>query len=193
MRRDYKGEREKARGKKNDLSHVPSKRNEEIKSGTSGCGSFVVPYFQPATSTTDHLQCLTLAFESEYSCSAPPTLVCRDWLFSEVYDCSDWWLSAVTDDCLLWLLSAVTDDCCNWRVSAVTDNCVTDDCLLWLMTAVSNDCLLQRMIVCCDWWLRNWLLSAVTDIVYCHWWLRNWWLSALTDDCLQWLTIVCSD
>ena len=31
------------------------KRKEEIKSGTSGCGSFVVPYFQPATSTTDHL------------------------------------------------------------------------------------------------------------------------------------------
>ena len=27
------------------------KRKEEIKSGTSGCGSFVVPYFQPATST----------------------------------------------------------------------------------------------------------------------------------------------
>ena len=55
MRRHYKGEREKARGKNNDLSHVPSKRKEETKSGTSGCGSFVVPYFQPATSTTDHL------------------------------------------------------------------------------------------------------------------------------------------
>ena len=26
-------------------------RKEEIKSGTSGCGSFVVPYFQPATSS----------------------------------------------------------------------------------------------------------------------------------------------
>ena len=37
------------------LSYVPSKRKEEIKSGTSGCGSFVVPYFQPAISTTDHL------------------------------------------------------------------------------------------------------------------------------------------
>ena len=47
--------REKARGNNNDLSYVPSKRKEEIKSGTSGCGSFVVPYFQPATST-DHLQ-----------------------------------------------------------------------------------------------------------------------------------------
>ena len=48
-------EREKARGNNNDLfSYVPSKRKEEIKSGTSGCGSFVVPYFQPATST-DHL------------------------------------------------------------------------------------------------------------------------------------------
>ena len=55
MRRHHKSEREKARGKNNDLSHVPSKRKEEIKSGTSGCGSFVVPYFQPATSTTDHL------------------------------------------------------------------------------------------------------------------------------------------
>ena len=44
MTRHYKREREKARGKNTDLSHVPSKRNEEIKSGTSGCGSFVVPY-----------------------------------------------------------------------------------------------------------------------------------------------------
>ena len=43
--------REKARGNNNDLSHVPSDRKEEIKSGISGCGSFVVPYFQPATST----------------------------------------------------------------------------------------------------------------------------------------------
>ena len=40
-----------ARGNNNGLSHVPSKRGEEIKSGTSGCGSFVVPYIQPATST----------------------------------------------------------------------------------------------------------------------------------------------
>ena len=53
MRRHYKV---RATGKNNDLSHVPSKRNEEIKSGTSGCGSFVVPYFKPATSTTDRLQ-----------------------------------------------------------------------------------------------------------------------------------------
>ena len=30
----------------------PSKRKEEIISGTSGCGSFVVPYIQPATSIT---------------------------------------------------------------------------------------------------------------------------------------------
>ena len=43
-------ERKKARGNNNDLSHVPSKRQKEIKSGTSGCGSFVFPYFQPATS-----------------------------------------------------------------------------------------------------------------------------------------------
>ena len=54
LRRHYKSEweraREKARGNNNDLSHVPSKRKEEIKPGTSGCGSFVVPYFQPATS-----------------------------------------------------------------------------------------------------------------------------------------------
>ena len=55
MRRHDKSEREKARGNNNDLSYVPSERKEEIKSGTSGCGSFVVPYFQPATSTTDHL------------------------------------------------------------------------------------------------------------------------------------------
>ena len=55
MRRHYKGEREKAKGNNNGLSYVSSKRKEEIKSGTSGCGSFVVPYFQPATSTTDHL------------------------------------------------------------------------------------------------------------------------------------------
>ena len=50
FRRHYKSQREKARGN-NDLSYVPSKGKEEIKSGTSGCGSFVVPYFQPATST----------------------------------------------------------------------------------------------------------------------------------------------
>ena len=37
--------REKARGNNNDLSHARSNRKEEIKSGTSGCGSFVVPYF----------------------------------------------------------------------------------------------------------------------------------------------------
>ena len=47
--------REKARGNNNGLSNVPSKRKKEIKSGTSGCGSFVVPYFQPATSSTDRL------------------------------------------------------------------------------------------------------------------------------------------
>ena len=41
--------REKARGNNDDLSYVPSKRKEEIKSGTSGCGSFVVPNFQPVT------------------------------------------------------------------------------------------------------------------------------------------------
>ena len=43
--------REKARGKNNDLSYAPSKRKEEIKLGTCGCGSLVVPYFQPETST----------------------------------------------------------------------------------------------------------------------------------------------
>ena len=37
--------REKARGNNNGLSHVTSKRKEEIKSGPSGCGAFVVPYF----------------------------------------------------------------------------------------------------------------------------------------------------
>ena len=39
--------REEARGNDNGPSHVASKRKEEIKSGNSGCGSFVVPYFQP--------------------------------------------------------------------------------------------------------------------------------------------------
>ena len=45
---------EKRRRNNNGLSHVPSKR-KEIKSGTSGCGSFVVHYCQPATSI-DRLQ-----------------------------------------------------------------------------------------------------------------------------------------
>ena len=47
--------RENARDNNNGLSHVPSKGKEEIKSGTSGCGSFVGAYFQPATSI-DRLQ-----------------------------------------------------------------------------------------------------------------------------------------
>ena len=61
MRRHYIKSREKARGNNNDLSQVKSKKRKKRKekkernSGTSGCGSFVVPYFQPATST-DHLQ-----------------------------------------------------------------------------------------------------------------------------------------
>ena len=55
MKGHYKTEREKARGKNNDLSHVPPKGKEGITSRTSGCHSFVVPYFQPATSTTDYL------------------------------------------------------------------------------------------------------------------------------------------
>ena len=42
--------REKAIGNNNGLCHVPSKRKEEIKSGTYGCSSFLVPYFQPAIS-----------------------------------------------------------------------------------------------------------------------------------------------
>ena len=55
FRRHCETAREKARGNNNDLSYVPSKRKEEIKSGTSGCGSCVVPYLKPATST-DHLR-----------------------------------------------------------------------------------------------------------------------------------------
>ena len=47
--------REDEREEQRPLLYVPSKRKEEIKSGTSGCGSFVVSYFQPATSTTGHL------------------------------------------------------------------------------------------------------------------------------------------
>ena len=41
---------EKASRNNNGPSRVPSNRKEEIKSGTSGCGSFDVPYFHPATS-----------------------------------------------------------------------------------------------------------------------------------------------
>ena len=41
---------QKLRGNDNSPSHVPPKRKEAIKSGISGCGSIVVPYFQPATS-----------------------------------------------------------------------------------------------------------------------------------------------
>ena len=52
--------REKARGDINCLSWIPSKQQQQRnkkeklrrnKTGTSGCGSFVVAYFQPATST----------------------------------------------------------------------------------------------------------------------------------------------
>ena len=68
MRRHCKSEREKARGNNNELSYVPSTRKEEIKSGTSGCGSFVVPYFQPATSSTD---CLHLALRSGLEVGKP--------------------------------------------------------------------------------------------------------------------------
>ena len=41
------GEREEQR----PLACNIKKTTEEIKSGTSGCRLFVVPYFQPATST----------------------------------------------------------------------------------------------------------------------------------------------
>ena len=62
--------REKARGNDNNLSYVPSERKEEIKSGTSGYGSFVVPYFQPPTSTTDclhtHLQYTVVSLNGAY-------------------------------------------------------------------------------------------------------------------------------
>ena len=50
-RSEWDSAREGEREEQRPLSYVPSKRKEEIKSGTSGCGSFVVPYFQPATST----------------------------------------------------------------------------------------------------------------------------------------------
>ena len=53
-----------------DLSYVPSKRKEEIKPGTSGCGSFVVPYFQPATSRRNKTRNLWLWF---VCCSLFPT------------------------------------------------------------------------------------------------------------------------
>ena len=57
--------REKARGNVFGLSHVPSKGKEEIKSGTSGCGSFIVPYFQLATSI-DRVQ-LQYSFSCQFS------------------------------------------------------------------------------------------------------------------------------
>ena len=69
--------REKARGNNNDLSHVPSKRKEEIKPGTSGCVSFVVPYFQPATST-DHLHPHTSPHTDPFH--TPLRLTCPGWL-----------------------------------------------------------------------------------------------------------------
>ena len=48
---------EKAGGNNNGPLRVPSNRIEEIKSGASGCGSFVVPYFQPAAS----IDCLRMS------------------------------------------------------------------------------------------------------------------------------------
>ena len=48
--------REKARGNnKRPLACTIKKKRKEIKPGTSGCGSFVIPYFQPSTSI-DRLQ-----------------------------------------------------------------------------------------------------------------------------------------
>ena len=48
---------EKAGENNNGPLRVPSNRKEEIKSGASGCGSFVVPYFQPAAS----IDCLRMS------------------------------------------------------------------------------------------------------------------------------------
>ena len=44
-------ERERKRQAITTDSHMYQNRKEEIKSGASGCGSFVVPYCQPAAST----------------------------------------------------------------------------------------------------------------------------------------------
>ena len=52
MMRECKRE---VRGNTNSVSQIPSQKNE-MKTGTSSCGSFVVPYFQPATS----IDCLHL-------------------------------------------------------------------------------------------------------------------------------------
>ena len=57
----------KREGNNNDLSHVPPDRKEEIKSGTSGCGSFVVPYFpRPFTRTTQIIS--DVCFVTDYAC-----------------------------------------------------------------------------------------------------------------------------
>ena len=54
--KDGERAREKARGDTNCLSWIPSKQQQnknkkkKKKTGTSGCGSFVVAYFQPTTS-----------------------------------------------------------------------------------------------------------------------------------------------
>ena len=46
--KDRRRTQEKARDHTNCLSYIPSERKS--KTGISGCGSFVVAYFQPATS-----------------------------------------------------------------------------------------------------------------------------------------------
>ena len=42
--------RERARGNTNGLSQITIMKNNNNKTGITGCSSFVVPYFQPATS-----------------------------------------------------------------------------------------------------------------------------------------------
>ena len=77
----------KVRGNSNSLSHVPSKRKEETKSETSGCGSFVVPYFQPATSHCLFTK-LSFHFVSDPFCCKQNALL--TWNLPA--DCPCWWV-----------------------------------------------------------------------------------------------------
>ena len=83
-------QRERKRGNNNGPSHVPSNRKEELKSGASGCGSFVVPYFQPAASTHRlHMSDLALALPMIYIVSINYGNVHAVCLTFELYRASD--------------------------------------------------------------------------------------------------------
>ena len=56
---------EKGRGNYNGLWHVPSKQKEEIKSETSGCGSFLLPTSNLILPSTTYLLLASLISESQ--------------------------------------------------------------------------------------------------------------------------------